>query len=877
MIAENIKLYSWVDIQDKFLGVSENDEWPEGIKVETSRSGVYIFYGEKSKVEDIKKWLEEVFPAAVSLEGIRLEDLGNGHRHLPVYYEEVDQEDLRGPVFLPSFSRPKAIGSSMKLDHEQIKKRLIDRAPIMIAAHSFKGGVGRTLHALALAAALEEEDSDSRILFIDADFEAPGTTWLTPNPEISFVDVINLIHSIEQPFSFLPAIAESLENQSQGNIYYLPAFRTERQLRSLEIKPEHIFRFAENPFIITDIAAELARQVKADYVIVDLRAGISELSANWLLDPRVSNVFVTTLNSQSVEGTLVVLDILAGQKVKYQLQGRETPAMIISQATPELVSSLSRIWKREEEPASNVASRNMATLKEGFSQYLERLDMEEEDYATVISPHYDSLLVLPNDWQSLKSLIQTSGLLKNITPLAKSYLVVRPTDEVIPSGEAIISSRRIMHEVLPDLVYAEKHLPEAFYKSNAIRNLANRNKTRIPNLVIIGAKGAGKTFLFRQILRSENWQYFLEQAIGRKGGASLQSAQIVQVTIPEQMEDKTDVWIKHIKPFLIETVDQPINLSKWRGVWMDIMAWSYGFKVGSTDIGDAFIKHLEEDNKQVVFLFDGLEDLFPGYYQKENQQIALRALLLDVQSYISVVPNSPLGVITFIRKDMAEHAIQQNFGQFLDRYKEFELKWDRTEALRLVAWIMSHYQILELEGLSDEAIPSSSEEVLTEALYPLWGRKLGSDQSREARSANKILGILSNFNEEVQSRDLVRLLAEAIQKEMEMDASSTSYSDRILSPTAIKNAFPEVGEAKVKEVKEENKNNQYDTVLEKLEKLAPNLKVPFESEEGLNQEDITLLIDQGVLRRHNNKYYMAELFRLGLGIDKRKGKVKTEF
>lgn len=874
MITENIKLYSWVDIQDKLLAVSQNDEWLEGIKVETSRSGIYIFHEEKTTVEDIKKWLEEVFPAAVNPEGIRLENLGNGNRYLPIFYEKVDKEDLQGPSFLPSFSRPKAIGSRINLDSEQIKKRSINNNPVMIAAHSFKGGVGRTLHALALAAALEKENDDSTILFIDADFEAPGTTWLTPNPEISFVDVLNLAHSIEQPFSFLPAIAKSLENQSQGNIYYLPAFRTERQLRSLEIKPEHIFRFAENPFIITDIVVELAKEIKADYVIVDLRAGISELSANWLLDPRVSNMFVTTLNSQSVEGTLVVLDILAEQKNKYELQGVEPPAMIISQASPELTSSLSRIWNRDEEPASNVASQNIATLKKGFSKYLERLDMEEEDSTTVISPHYDSLLVLPNNWQSLKSLIQTSGLMKNIAPLAKSYLMVESEKNDILSDELIISSRMRMLEVLPDLVYAEKHLPKAFYKSNAIRNLANRNRTRIPNLVVIGAKGAGKTFLFRQILRSERWENFLEQAIGRKESAGLQSAEIVQVTIPEQIEDKTDVWVKHIKPYLIRATEQAPNLSKWRSIWIDMMAWSYGYKIGLVDIGDDFFTHLREKNTQVVFLFDGLEDLFTGYYQKEEQKLALRALLQDVQSYISVIPDSPLGVVTFIRKDMSEHAIQQNFGQFLDRYKEFELKWDRTEALRLVAWIMSHYEIIKLEGLNDEAIPSCSEDVLTEALYPLWGRKLGNDQSREARSANKILGILSNFNEEVQSRDLVRLLAEAIQKEMETDAS---YSDRIISPTAIKNAFPEVAEAKVKEVREENKNNQYDTVLGKLKKLATTLKIPFESEKGLTQEDINLLIDQGVLRRHNNKYYMAELFRLGLGIDKRKGKVKTEF
>lgn len=106
---------------------------------------------------------------------------------------------------------------------------------------------------------------------------------------------------------------------------------------------------------------------------------------------------------------------------------------------------------------------------------------------------------------------------------------------------------------------------------------------------------------------------------------------------------------------------------------------------------------------------------------------------------------------------------------------------------------------------------------------------------------------------------------------------TSTFKDRILGPKAIRDAFPEVGKEKVREVKEENKNNRFEEVLEKLEQLSPKIKVPFESTAELSSEDISLLIEQGVLKRHEDKYYMAELFRLGLGIDKRKGKVKTEF
>ena len=45
------------------------------------------------------------------------------------------------------------------------------------------------------------------------------------------------------------------------------------------------------------------------------------------------------------------------------------------------------------------------------------------------------------------------------------------------------------------------------------------------------------------------------------------------------------------------------------------------------------------------------------------------------------------------------------------------------------------------------------EEELKERLFPLWGRKLGYDESREARSADWVLNALSDYNNQIQARD----------------------------------------------------------------------------------------------------------------------------
>jgi len=875
MIGQNTKLYTWVDVQDQFLAILEENHWLEGVKVEVHRSGVYIYHQRPLSRKVITDWLIEKFPNAIESDRLLLVSMGNGQRSLPIQWEEVE-EDLTGLPFIPTFSRPKVFETGTV----EIPERPDNVKPVIIATHSFKGGVGRTLHALALASALEGRDINNRILLIDADFEAPGITWLISNPEIAFVDVLNLIHSSADPYAVIPTVARDIDNQRFGNIYFLPAFRNDNQLRSLEIKPEHIFRFADNPFIISDFTAKLAQELNVDYAIIDLRAGISELSANWLLDPRVANVFVTTLNSQSVEGTLIVLNLLAKHQQHEQLMPKDMPAIIISQVNIDQVDTLKGIWNWEEEAGSGTADKNINRLRNGFSTYLSDIGFDDNYASMTISPLYDSLLALSNDWSNIQKLMKSSGLVDNIQSLTSQYQIV-PSEPVLPENK-IIEARKKMEKYVPDLVYAEKHLSPDFYKNSPIRQLANRHKTRLPNLSIMGAKGAGKTFLFRQILQSGNWGKFLAKVLGENGYGQMAEVKVIQVTIPAQIQpnDEAAIWIKKVKPYLEDSLGKEKNLNAWRRTWIDVMAWSYGYKIGEENVGDAFIKELEQDQVQIIFLFDGLEDLFPKYFQVEQQQLALRALLNDVQAYISVTPNSPLGMIVFIRRDIVDHVFKQNLGQFIDRYKDYELKWDKVEALRLVAWVLSSYQIIVEFPLQIEAIHKSSEDVLAEALYPLWGRKLGANNSREARSAKSILEKLSNFKQEVQARDLIRFLAEAIKQEIAGGQSSNykDYKDRILNPKAITDALPEVGRRKIEELKEENQSTAFYELLEKLEALGSKLKVPFESVNDLSAEDISLLIDKGVLHSHEGNYYMAELFRLGLGIQKTsKGRPKTEF
>ena len=88
--------------------------------------------------------------------------------------------------------------------------------------------------------------------------------------------------------------------------------------------------------------------------------------------------------------------------------------------------------------------------------------------------------------------------------------------------------------------------------------------------------------------------------------------------------------------------------------------------------------------------------------------------------------------------------VELNFEQFNTLYNSVELRWSRTEALRLVVWLVNQ----AVPGFYQEevAVEVASQELIERNLTKLWGVKLGKITSNEAYSSRWILAALSDFN-----------------------------------------------------------------------------------------------------------------------------------
>jgi hypothetical protein len=422
-------------------------------------------------------------------------------------------------------------------------------------------------------------------------------------------------------------------------------------------------------------------------------------------------------------------------------------------------------------------------------------------------------------------------------------------------------------------IFGEKGEGDDFLAISPLRKLAADNRGQLPVAVVVGAKGAGKTYTYLQALRYKDWAGFASAA-----GESRTTVNgvICPALRPKSLSDSAPGLVDKarqrasaelqfaeqldwfgVEDLVREWLRESLHEGEWRERWLDLMAWAAGFEIRKPGAGRRLSSHLGVRGQRLLFVMDGLEELFASVSKADSEQLALRALLQEVPNWLMQQPERSIGAVFFVRRDMVASAIRQNFAQFIARYEPYGLKWDSAEALRLVLWIGGKAR---LWTESSGAIQQMGQDQVVEKLIPLWGQKLGSDKSREGRSAEWVIAALSDFRGQIQARDVVRFLHVAAKRSI----GTTLWADRILAPSAIRDAVADCSVEKIQEIRQEN--IPLAAVLDKLNALDPNKKqVPFEREDvNLDATELQLLELNGVVVSDEGSFYMPEIFRRGL-------------
>lgn len=290
---------SWLDIDRVIKQHTEGRTClPEGVLwIDCYHGGVDVGIRSDTGREAVVAIFEDWFGDWFDREGLRLR-IDVGDTSIPVAIEVDDRTDPPRIGPRPLWSELVYLSGAEASPPEPAP--LGGEAAHLVLFHSFKGGVGRTTHLAShlfglLDKAIESECS-YKVLVIDADLVAPGLSYwqqqLSGDPELSFVDFLEAYHFPPRDRdSTLDFYAQKLRRSlGPGNAmvetFVLPAYVDERQLLDHRVLPEHLAKGLDEPWGCSDAIIRLAQRLQATHVLVDLRAGLSELAGPLLFDHR---------------------------------------------------------------------------------------------------------------------------------------------------------------------------------------------------------------------------------------------------------------------------------------------------------------------------------------------------------------------------------------------------------------------------------------------------------------------------------------------------------------------------------------------------------------------------------------------------------------
>lgn len=857
-----MKLYTWKDVERKLL--LNNEEWKNITDIEVYSSRLVVITKSRDNLSQVRNIISDILGPSYKLDDEKVYlEFGNGN--MSVEYE-VDENLNMFTSLYPLFNNVLYQNNAYNSD----KLRLALPGCPVIAFHSYKGGVGRTLSLLAFVKAWSSENEIKKLLIVDSDIEAPGITWLNSNVEeneFSYLDLLEIIQGNNNVDFVIDNIVEKMKSMTitintklmKVDHFILPTYRYVEQMLDMYSSPESIVKSYDKKYIIAEVLSRLGERLGVGAVVVDLRAGISEFSAPILFDSRVKKYVVTSTSYQSIKGTILLLEQL--NKGLQMDENAILPEILLTMIPDGLNTT-------------DILSELVSAYDAGDT------DNSILDNIVTELPFASELIHLESLDQIMRNL-EEREFYQRIRVLIHNYYT--PVETVVENNNQLTRDDAInrIHELAKKQITAEGNSNFNILMTESIKYLVNKYEKSIPTTVIMGAKGSGKTFLFREMLRKKYWEEFVKNFNDSKQVNDVFKEKTVIVPMlatrnasefKDLIDNAVDIFNSKIpfsnmnKYFWINNSEEIEKYKKdihdtldWKVFWKSL--FQKAFK--DIDTLDKVDEALKNEGVRVVFLIDGLEEILTGTLSTKTEKNAIVALVQDLVNEFKI-KYSNIGFIVFLRKDLARDAIEVNYEQFYTLFKSVELSWSRTEALRLVLWLVK--QAIPEFYKEKVGIEIASSDVIENSLVKLWGTKLGTAHSNEAYSSRWILAALSDFNGQLQARDIIRFLQYATE-----DIGKKVYDDRFIMPAEIRKAVPKCSEKKIDEIKQEIAVLK--PIFEKLEGLPTDKKIlPFiKGTFDLNAVEEKLMKQEGFLKEDNEKYYLPEIIRHALKFKYEKG------
>ena len=765
------------------------------------------------------------------------------------------------------------------------------KSPLVVTFYSFKGGVGRST-ALGLVASILAT-RNRRVVMVDFDLEAPGISIMFRSDTESFnreqYGVLDYLHqrylTPEQNIPTIESCISQINLPTRGELFLAPVGEYDEnyihRLADLDRRTlEKFYQGEINP--VNQLMEDIKTQLNPDVILIDARPGFNDTSAIALFDLADTAIICFSPTDQSFEGLKWVVQ---GVRKRREYQGKPDLRFLLT-PMPLVAPEQRQIWitKVEDWIVDNWGLPGETTVGELY------YEIPYNPSITALSSLVDLPKSLLNDYLPIADAIDAS--LPDLKPNLE-------TTKILENRETILN--QLQFEAATAQEIEAENIPNIFHRTEDFpKFLSNRN------WLIRGAKGTGKSLLFRLFVEQQNKakelahsevnlsnvHFLAAHGQPRLKGPILESGDLASYEQQVGENSWSIFWLNyallqlcHALPELrslpeldeqlvaLSTPDNPPHLP--------IVSWlvhrTKSLQAGSQAADElrAIDRWLQENNQGVWLLYDELDAGF-GSSQKDyiRRRQALEALLAwwleSGTSLRCIVPK------IFLREDIWNQLNFTNKGHYTGR--SLQLRWDETDLWRLVlrqaltsSATLSRFLEQKL-GVTVARLNAIELEQLRTSLYPLWGERMG--RTKKAYTYNWVRTRIADGQKNCFPRSLVLLLQEAVKREKDF---STEYSTEIvLRPKALIDAFPYVSEQRVDEVR-----NEYPELKEFLDRLqnerspidANRLAEIWDVEDSQLADIIRNMIEAGILTERSRPndppprvYAVVELYLYGLNM-----------
>ncbi|MBI2893933.1 MAG: hypothetical protein HYY06_10305 [Deltaproteobacteria bacterium] len=796
-------------------------------------------------------------------------------------------------------------------------------APV-IAFYGFRGGAGRTTALAHIAALLSARQV--HVVAIDLDMEAPGLDRVLdcPEPEedrggLVLLRAAAMASDAERAnvLRLAPHVVKSRLDLG-APIRVLPAGRlSERYLERLEDLGVPLWHVAEGPSPLQAVLQRVHEELQPQVVCLDCRTGLYGLSAAAVFHVADVVVCFVPVSGQVLEGLSV---FLKGVKAARLQRAGRPELLIVPSMVPEGPEGRSRLenwFVPEVEARYAEIVLGSSSSDDAAEDLTDRVPIVREgiEYRRGIA---------------LSDVLHTDFVQRS----AGAYqALVRQLDHVIslgaPAAPVAVDAKKMLAELrkkadLKNLAFAESTDPrvivDKFIQPADFKAIVDRSAW-----YVVGAKGAGKTWM---------WQYLLSSAgqtsspgVSFLAGHGPMDPVLSANAMREIARDKTArveqrqlhgaFWLFYAanrvmrqEPRLAAAVDKRFRAPE-KGLVKQLASATTPDLVQAAvtnslahdragTFAEQLIRALDAEllsggSGPLTLLYDGLDVGFGS----DEKSIAMRRRFVDgLVEAIEPLRGAckRIGFKLFLREDIFSEIEVQNQSHL--SAATVELKWEPGDiwALALNLVLASPTYVKTVRAIDPSAGPGQlprEEERLQALLVPLWGDEM--ERGNKVSTARFVQRRTSDGKDRLFPRTLVQLLAAAVEHQATLEASS----DRVLRAAAVLHGYNEASQARVDDLRKEyvtlaayldalkgrkptgTETEILDHLKRQLRASSPKRKARKGAPAGALHAGtrgwhkvIDRLLDVGVLREYRRakgsegekKYEIALLYRPGLGI-----------